>query len=281
MEFLLPSPAKINLGLWLLGKRPDGYHEIFTPIVKISLFDLIRLRLSKTLKVETSNRIPQEENFVFKGLKLFEEITGIKPNFEIFIEKNIPVGGGLGGGSSNLATVLNFVNEYYGHPLTREKLSELLAKISSDAPAFLCNGIAMAKGRGEIVECVNSEGWKGEKITLFVPIGISSPTGEIYSKTEPSMFVNNERIRELEKLLKEKPLEDFFKIAENPLGDVFLKLHSEVKKDIDFLRKVCYKKFLVTGSGSSFYTVGSLKSGCLKKLDSLKGRYKIIFLETL
>jgi 4-diphosphocytidyl-2-C-methyl-D-erythritol kinase len=278
MEFFLPSPAKVNVGLWLLGRRPDGYHEIFTPIVKISLFDLIRLKPSDTLKVETSNRIPQEENFVFKGLKLFEEITGVKPKFEIFIEKQIPVGGGLGGGSSNLATVLNFVNEYYGRPLTREKLSELLARISSDASAFLCDGIALAKGRGEKVECINPPNWKGKRITLFVPKNVSSPTKEIYSKTEPSMFVSNEQIRNLERLIKEKTLEEFFKIAENRLGEIFLNLHPEVKKDIDFLQRVCYKKFIVSGSGSSFYTVGSLDGECLKALDRLKKCYKIYFL---
>jgi len=281
MEFILPSPAKVNLGLWLLGKRKDGYHEIFTPMVKISLFDLVRIKPSDTLKVETSNSIPQEENFVFKGLKLFGELTGIKPRFEIFIEKRIPVGGGLGGGSSNLTTVLNFVNEYYQRPLTREGLIELLAQISSDAPAFLCKDVVLAEGRGEKVECINPPKWKGIEITLFVPEGISSPTGKIYSKTKPSMFVEREKILQLESLIPKTPLEEFFEIAENPLGEIFLNLHPEVAEDIDMLQKMCYKKFLVSGSGSSFYTVGSLKDGCLKTLDRLNLSYKIFSLVTI
>lgn len=281
MEFLLPSYAKINWGLWLLGRLPDGYHEIFTPIQKISFADLVRVRPSSTLRVETSNGIPQEENFVYKGLLLFAEKTGIEPHFEVYIEKRIPVGGGLGGGSSNLATVLDFVNRYFDSPLTREELVELLAQISSDAPAFLCDGLALVRGRGERVECLNLPPFRGIEITLLVPENISSPTGAVYSRTEPSMFVSEKEVSLLrEELLKGDPKE-FFERAQNPLGEIFLKLHPEVEEDIDFLQKVCYKKFLVSGSGSSLWTVGSLNGSCLKALDRLKKRYKIIFSVTL
>jgi len=281
MEFILPSCAKINWGLWLLGKRKDGYHEIFTPIQKISLCDLVRIKPAPNLRVETDIGIPQGENFVYKGLKLFEELTGIKPAFEVFIEKRIPVGGGLGGGSSNLATVLQFVNRYFGNPLSEKELSNLLASVSSDAPAFLCKGVALATGRGEKIECLNLPRFKGIEITLFVPKGISSPTGKIYSKTTPEMFCPKERVLRLREEIKKLPPEEFFVRAENPLGDIFLNLHPSVGEDIDFLQKVCYKKFLVSGSGSSFYTVGSLKGNCLKALDRLRESYKIFSLVTL
>jgi len=281
MKFLLTSCAKINWGLWLLGKRKDGYHELFTPIQKISLCDLIKIKPSRELKVETTAEIPQEENLVYKGLKLFEEITGLKPLFEVFIEKKIPIGGGLGGGSSNLTAVLNFVNNYFGSPLDKKELSNLLASLSSDAPSFLCNGIALATGRGEKIECLNLSRFRGIEITLFVPSEISSPTGKIYSKTQPSMFIPKGKVDLLKEKIKNLSPEEFLKMAENPLGEIFLDLHPAVKEDIDFLQKVCYKKFIVSGSGSSFYTVGSLKGDCLKALDKLKGSYKIISLVTL
>jgi len=281
--FVLQSFAKINWGLWLLGKRPDGFHEIFTPLQKISLCDYIEIKPSRTLKVVTSNGIPQEENFVYKGLLKFAQITGIEPKFEIFIDKRIPVGGGLGGGSSNLATVLDWVNRYFNNPLTREELIEVLASISSDAPAFLCDGLALAQGRGEKIACLNNPRFKGISVTLLVPEGISSPTGYIYSKTNPSMFSTRQQIEQLKKMLeKNVSPEEFAKYIENPLGEIFLSLHPEVKEDVDFLRKRCYKNIFVSGSGSSLYAVGSLTE-CLKgkTLDRLKVRYKIILSVTI
>lgn len=281
MDFTLTSCAKINWGLWLLGKRKDGYHEIFTPIQKISLCDFINIKPSRELRIETTAGIPLEENLVYKGLKLFEEITGLKPLFEIFIEKKIPIGGGLGGGSSNLATVLNFVNNYFGTPLSKEELSTLLASLSSDSPSFLCNGIAFATGRGEKIECLNLPRFRGVELTIFVPSEISSPTGLIYSKAHPSIFIPKEKVGLLKEEIKKLSPEDFFQTVENRLGDIFLDLHPTVRRDIDFLQKVCYKKFIVSGSGSSFYTVGSLREDCLKALDKLKGSYKIFSLVTL
>ncbi len=278
MPIVLQSFAKVNLGLWLLGKRPDGYHEIFTPMVKISLADYIEIKPSNRLEVKTNASIPEEENLVYKGLKLFEKKTGISQKWEIFIDKRIPIGGGLGGGSSNLATVLKFVNDFFGKPLREKELSDLLLDLSSDAPFFLCEGIGLATGRGEKVECFPLQ--VRLKITLFVPEGISSPTGEIYAKVEPSTFVSKEKLVPVKKLLEKGLLEELFQIAENPLGDIFLRLHPQVAEDIDLLSKVCYKKFIVSGSGSSFYTVGSLE-GCYKVIDSLKGRYKIYSLVSL
>ncbi len=278
--FLLQSFAKINWGLYILGKRSDGYHEIFTPIQKISLCDYIYLKPSNQLRVETSNKIPQEENFVYKGLKLFEELTDIKPHFEVFIEKHIPIGGGLGGGSSNLATVLEFINSYYGSPLSVEELKTLVGTISSDAPSFLCKGIAIVTGRGERVECITNERFKGVPITLFVPEGAHAPTKEIYSKVNPSMYASKSEVEPLKGLISTAHPEEVFEKIKNQLGKIFLKLHPSIAEDIDFLQKRCYKKFIVSGSGSSFFTVGSLAE-CLKDIDSLKNRYKIIPLVTV
>jgi 4-diphosphocytidyl-2-C-methyl-D-erythritol kinase len=231
------------------------------------------------LSVRTSDNIPQEKNFVFLGLKKFREITGIDPQFEIYIEKKIPVGGGLGGGSSNLATVLSWINDFFGKPLKREELLRLLSEISSDAPAFLCDGVALAEGRGERITCLNLKSFKARRITLIVPKDISSPTGLIYSRTSPDMFSSAEKVERIKTLLKEDNLERFLKFIENPLGEIFLQLHPDVAKDIDTIRKNCYKNIFVSGSGSSLFAVGSLNRCGV--LDKLKLSYKIIPLATL
>ena len=108
MELL--SPAKLNLGLWLLGKRQDNYHEIFTIFQAISLFDRIEILEKGPLRVETSKGIPQEENLVYKALRLMEGTLRTDLEIQVYVEKVIPIGGGLGGGSSNVATVLIGVN---------------------------------------------------------------------------------------------------------------------------------------------------------------------------
>ncbi|MEO2152808.1 MAG: 4-(cytidine 5'-diphospho)-2-C-methyl-D-erythritol kinase [Aquificota bacterium] len=276
---ILKSPAKINWGLWILGRRPDGYHEIFTPIQKIGLFDLIEIEKSNSLTVQTSNNIPQKENFVYKGLKKFEEVTGIPQRWKIFIKKQIPIGGGLGGGSSNLATVLRWVNNYWNKPLNFEELKNLVSAISSDAPAFLGEGTAIAEGRGEKVEFWDIPTFKGVKITLLIPQNIISPTGEIYRRVIPKMYSPREEIETIKEVIKAGDLKRLLELIKNPLGEIFLSLHPELKEAIDFIQKKCYKKIFVSGSGSSLYTVGSLE--CENWVDRLKKRFKIISLETL
>ncbi|MFN3264081.1 MAG: 4-diphosphocytidyl-2C-methyl-D-erythritol kinase, partial [Aquificaceae bacterium] len=128
----LLSPAKVNLGLWLLGKRADGYHEVFTIYQAVDLFDEVLIE-EGPLSVETSTGIPMEQNLVYKALRVMEGLLGKEISLRIFIQKNIPEGGGLGGGSSNVATVLRAVNELMGNPLSEEELYLIAGRISSDA----------------------------------------------------------------------------------------------------------------------------------------------------
>jgi 4-diphosphocytidyl-2-C-methyl-D-erythritol kinase len=122
----LISPAKVNLGLWVTAKRWDGYHEIITLYQTVSLFDEIFIR-EGPLSVDTNLGIPQEENLVYKAMSLFQAQTGISLNFSVYISKRIPPGSGLGGGSSNAATVLKKINELIGTPLEEGELMSLLA----------------------------------------------------------------------------------------------------------------------------------------------------------
>ncbi|MCX8060777.1 MAG: 4-diphosphocytidyl-2C-methyl-D-erythritol kinase, partial [Aquificaceae bacterium] len=121
------SPAKLNLGLWLLGKRPDGYHEIFTLYHAVNLFDEITLWEGE-LSVQTSTGIPMEENLVYKALRLMERQIGKDIKVSVYIQKNIPEGAGLGGGSSNVAVVLKAVNQLLGEPMSVRELQALAAQ---------------------------------------------------------------------------------------------------------------------------------------------------------
>ncbi len=240
------SYAKVNLGLWVLGKRPDGYHEIFTIFHEIDLHDDIEISEGPP-KVETFPvKIPQEENLVWKGLKLMENMIGKKLEFSVKIRKRIPLGGGLGGGSSNLAYTLKAVNELLNEPLSEGELKKLVSNISSDGPFFLLGGTAVGRGRGEILEPLEH---LSLKLTLVVP-KVTVSTGKVYSSLKESDFSNP------------PPLEDLLDsivrggdLLENRLGDVACRLYPQVGEVVEFLKEMG-KKPLVSGTGASVFFLG-------------------------
>lgn len=246
-EIKLLSPAKINLGLWVIGKRPDGYHEIITLFREIPLYDEIILR-EGVLNVETNVDIPKEENYVYKGLIEFQRITGLEIPFSVYIHKRIPVGSGLGGGSSNLAVVLKKINEIFGNPLAEEELIELVGNISADAPFFIFGGTAIGRGKGNVLQPVECE-LSGD-ITLVIP-SVSSETRKVYGSLEEEDYVlesyAEEKIREILKGNKEA--------IENILGEKAKELYPEIGEVCRFLEYLGFKPF-VSGSGSSVFFFG-------------------------
>ncbi|WP_456464274.1 4-(cytidine 5'-diphospho)-2-C-methyl-D-erythritol kinase [Persephonella sp.] len=267
--YILKSPAKVNLGLWITGKRPDGYHEIYTVFHTVSFHDRIVIKPSVSQKVETTSPfIKPEENIVTKALKRFEEWTGIHPEFEIFIEKNIPIEAGLGGGSSNAATVLQFLNSYYSFPLSDEELKKLALLLGADVPFFLKGGIAIGEGIGEKLTYLDKKLKK--KIFIIYP-NIQIKTSEIYSKITPQMLTKREDIHIIDSLLGET--DTFFEKIENTLGMIVEENFPEVKEVLNTLRHLNYRP-LVSGSGSSVFAVGAPKEE-LRKICKIKG-WKLI-----
>jgi len=176
------APAKINLSLRLLGKRPDGFHEIETLISPISLYDKIDVE-KQSRWIDFSCDDPMlstgDDNLVVRAAKLFLEHAKISSGVSIKLEKKIPQGAGLGGGSSDAAATLRVLNELFGTKLTREELAKLGAAIGSDVPFFLFEAAAICKGRGEIVEPTKIR--QKFSILLFKPeFGVAS--GWAYSR---------------------------------------------------------------------------------------------------
>ena len=239
------SPAKVNLGLWIKGKRTDGYHEILTVFHTIDLCDEIILR-EGPLKVETSNGIPQEENLVYRALIEYRKVTGLDVEFSIYINKRIPVGAGLGGGSSNAAVVLREVNNLLGNPLSTQELSEILAQISSDSPFFLMGGTALGKGKGEVLRPLPHPQLT---ITLVIPEVISN-TALVYSALRETDFGVPE-----EKDLIDAIERGDFAFLENPLGRRAMEIYPQIGEVYRFLEFAGIKP-LVSGSGSAVFYIG-------------------------
>ncbi len=150
------APAKINLFLKVLRRRPDGFHEIETFISPISLCDQIKIDKNKrgegiSFRCDDPS-VPQgDENLAVRAAKAFFAATQTRPAVSIVLEKKIPHGAGLGGGSSDAAAVLLALNELFATKLSREKLAKLGSTIGSDVPFFIFESAAMCTGRGEIV----------------------------------------------------------------------------------------------------------------------------------
>jgi 4-diphosphocytidyl-2-C-methyl-D-erythritol kinase len=149
------APAKVNLRLDILGKRPDGYHEIKTWIYPISLADELHIERVKTPQITVSSTSPElplgEENLAYRAAALFIKERGLSGGVRIEIIKHIPVAAGLGGGSSDAAAVLKAMNILWGKKIPPEGLMEMGARIGADCPFFVVGKAAIMGGKGERV----------------------------------------------------------------------------------------------------------------------------------
>lgn len=178
-------PAKINLTLEVVNKREDGFHNIKSIMQLISLYDYLNISVEEAVKTKitlsgASKEIPyNKKNLVYKAAELFLKETGIKSHIRVNIEKNIPIAGGLAGGSTDAAGTLLGLNEIFERPLTRFKLHNLCAQLGSDLNVCLEGGCLLATSRGENIERLNSISMP---VTLIKPKKLGITAKEAYTK---------------------------------------------------------------------------------------------------
>ncbi len=141
--------AKLNEELRVLGRRPDGYHEVRTVLQTIDLADEIRVVPAAGFRFTTTSGPADESNLVVRAVRAFEEATGIEVRLDIHLTKHVPHGAGLGGGSADAAVTLMGLARWYGAPLPGSMIQSLLAGMGSDVPFFALGGAALAIGRGD------------------------------------------------------------------------------------------------------------------------------------
>ena len=176
------SPAKINLFLQVTGKRPDGYHELFSLMCCVDLCDTIYLRFGpQNIRIESSHpQIPLDDtNLAHRAAALFFKALNVNDGVEIYIDKSIPVAAGLGGGSSNAASVLKGLNQYYRYPFPRKQLMSMGLGLGADVPFFLFGKPALASGIGE--KLVAHPGSLPYHVVLVYP-GFKVATAEVFQK---------------------------------------------------------------------------------------------------
>lgn len=183
------APAKINLSFEIKGRRADGFHEIETLMAPISLADRLTLEVTSSGNngIEFSCDDPSlptgEENLVVRAVRLFREATKTTPGIKIVLEKKIPHGAGLGGGSSDAASTLLGLNELFGADLSDDDLLKLAAQLGSDVPFFVVRSAAVCRGRGDIVTPTSMPG--GLNLLLLKP-DFGVPTSWAYGKWQGS-----------------------------------------------------------------------------------------------
>ncbi len=176
----LPSPAKLNLFLHINGRRADGYHELQTLFQFIDYCDLLRFELTDTPEIRLTGDtlgIPESANLVYRAAQQLLERRQVNAGIHIHLTKVIPMGGGLGGGSSNAATTLIGLNHLWRCGYTREELCRIGKELGADVPVFIAGHAAWAEGIGEILTPVTPrEPWY---LVVIPNVGVS--TAEIFS----------------------------------------------------------------------------------------------------
>lgn len=236
--------AKINLGLKILNKRKDGFHNIETVFHKIDLFDEIIFSKHKSeIIIETKNikSIDNKLNLCYKAAKLLKDFCNIKSGIKISIKKNIPIGAGLGGGSSDAANTLLALKKIWHCKISDKDLNKIALKLGSDVPFFLNRGSAIAKGRGEKLKYFNL---KLPYWILVVNPGVHISTAWAYNEISK---LKNRKISHLKNLdLKSLKLENDFE-------QIVFKKFKKINLLKNKLLNSGAKYVLLSGSGSSLF----------------------------
>ncbi|GAB4334978.1 MAG: 4-(cytidine 5'-diphospho)-2-C-methyl-D-erythritol kinase [Calditrichia bacterium] len=243
--------AKINLGLRVVNKRADGYHNLESIFQEVDLFDTLEISQSENGIKFVSND-PElgegENNLCIRACQVFEEETGIPLHIQIRLEKLIPKGAGLGGGSSDAAACLRALNRFYGAGLRRGDLIRLAARIGSDVPFFVVGGTALVKGRGEVVMPVLHFP-KNYRVLLVYP-NLHTPTPQIFKKFQLGLTHYPPNVKFEAVICRVEAVKDFKLVFFNDLEKVTKSVYPVVNEIKERLYSVGAEFASMSGSGS-------------------------------
>ena len=249
----LTAAAKVNLALEVLGKRPDGYHEVTTVMQTVDLADRLTLEDADDLTLATTSpEIPVDgSNLALRAAAALREAAKVDRGVKVRLDKRIPVAAGLGGGSSNAAAVLLGLNRLWGLRWPGARLAEVAETLGSDVPFFLKGGVALGTGRGEHITPLT-----GVPMALvLVNPGTPLSTAAVYGRVTPAMYSDGERTRTvIEALRARKP----FRVAAS-LYNGLEAAAQEVGGDLVRLRAALMaagaRGALMSGSGPTVFAV--------------------------
>lgn len=251
----LKAPAKINLTLEVLRKRPDGFHEIRSVLRTIDLYDTLHIEAGKGISFRgDTGGWEAGKSLMSKTVSLLRETTGCKKGAAIRVEKRLPLMSGLGGDSSGAAALLKGLNDFWSLNLTEEKLHELAAKLGSDVAFFLKGGTALAEGRGEIIKPLPPPPklW----LVLVVPDMpvAQGKTARMYAALKPSHFTDGAITERLTVVLKKgQPLDPVMLF--NTFENVAFNVYKGLLDYKEHLLKLGAPRVHLAGSGPALFIV--------------------------
>jgi 4-diphosphocytidyl-2-C-methyl-D-erythritol kinase len=253
-QITLTSPSKVNLFLEVLGRRDDGYHEICSIVVLTELSDTITLerRTSGITIVTKDPRVPSgPDNLCYRAAALLLRHSGVHGGVRIRIEKQIPVAGGMGGGSSNAAATLWGLNLLYNLGWPCEELKGLGAELGSDVPLFFCREAALLRGRGERVEELIAP---APRWLVIANPGIEIPTVSVYRRLRLPLTTEHAGIT-MHGLIASGQAEAALSYCFNRLEDVVLEAYPVVANLKQRLLLLGASPVLVSGSGPTVFGI--------------------------
>lgn len=278
MKVFEKAPAKINLSLDVLYKREDGYHEVEMVMTMVDLADRVEMQeLPRDTIIISSQAgyIPlDEKNLAFQAARLIKERYDVKQGVYIHLDKKIPVAAGLAGGSSDAAATLRGLNRLWRLGIATKELQKLGEELGSDVPFCVTGGTAIARGRGERLEPIESppQCWV---ILAKPPINVS--TSEIYGKLQAGAIRKHPSTAGVLEAIREKRFDQLCGALGNVLEEVTLELYPEVRQLKEVMAKLGADGVLMSGSGPTVFGLVSKEAKVPRIYNGLRGFCKDVY----
>ncbi len=274
------SYAKINLTLDVLGKRPDGYHDVEMIMQTVSLYDMIIVdKCDEGIEITTNLKfLPiNENNIAYKAANEFFNYTKINGGCKIIIHKNIPVAAGLAGGSGNAAAVLCALDKLYNTNLSLDELKEIGVKLGADVPYCITGGTALATGIGEIIAPLPN---LPKCCILMVKPPISVSTAAIYNQIDSAEIQNHPETNRMIEAIANGDINEVAKNLSNVMGTVTENMHPIIKGIKNKMLKNGALGAVMSGSGPTVFGIFPDYETAKKSHDSFYYQFREVYLVT-
>ena len=270
---ILRSFAKINLSIHLLGKRPDGYHEIVTLMETVDLADDVEVSGQETGTTVTCSdpAVPTDgRNLAHRAAGLVRDRYGLEGRgVRVHIEKRIPVAAGLAGGSGNAAVTLHGLNALWSLGLREEELTDLASELGSDVPFCLYGGVAVASGRGEKVAWLDAAGPRHYAL-VCPPLEVTA--GWAYGRSKLELTKDRSRINLISSVMQAGDADRLASCLHNDLEPAVRAAFPEIDRARGLLADAGSKGILMSGSGPAVFGLAPGRAAAERMADDLRGR---------